>query len=89
MKIKNLYLGLKQLLSLRRLFTLLFISGNGWGLFSIHSHINSSTGKPKIKYNTQESAKKAAINMNEKYGYPFSAYKCIYCDGYHIGKDRY
>ena len=26
--------------------------------------------------------------MGQKYNTHFSTYKCLYCDGYHIGKNR-
>ncbi len=65
-----------------------FITGNAWGAFSINSHINQGTGKPKIMYNTINGAKKAAEKMSEKHGVHFSFYKCLFCDGYHIGKNR-
>ena len=26
--------------------------------------------------------------MTKKYGTHFSTYKCLFCDGYHIGKNR-
>ena len=65
-----------------------FITGNAWGAFSINSHINQGTGKPKIMYNTIEGARKAAEKMSEKHGVHFSFYKCLFCDGYHIGKNR-
>ena len=39
-------------------------------------------------YPTVESAKRAAEAMSKKRGVHFSFYKCLYCDGYHIGKNR-
>jgi hypothetical protein len=39
-------------------------------------------------YNTIESAKKAAEAMSKKREVHFSFYKCLFCDGYHIGKNR-
>ena len=68
-------------------FRELFVTGNGWGIFSKNSHVNRKTGKEKIKY-SEESAKKAAISMSKKTGNKLSAYKCMYCDGWHIGNDR-
>lgn len=87
-KLKNLYLRLKGQLPLKRAFRNFFITGNAWGLFSKSSHIRQDTGTPKVTYNTLKSASKAADNMGKKYGKHFSVYKCIYCDGYHIGKNR-
>ena len=39
-------------------------------------------------YNTKESATKAAESMKKKMNKHFSVYKCIFCDGYHLGKNR-
>ena len=39
-------------------------------------------------YNTIESARKAAESMEKKKKVHFSVYKCVFCDGYHIGKNR-
>ena len=41
-----------------------------------------------MTYNTGETARRAAVKMGEKRGVYFSAYKCVYCDGYHLGKNR-
>lgn len=87
-KMKNLILGIKNQMPLKRIFKNFIITGNGWGMFSINSHINQSTNKEKISYSSFESANKSAIKMSEKKGVHFSVYKCIYCDGWHIGKNR-
>lgn len=87
-KPKNLLLGLKSQLPLKRFFRNFFITGNARGLFHINSHINSTTGQPKVAYGSQESAMKAAEKMGEKRGCHFSVYKCIYCDGWHIGRNK-
>lgn len=65
-----------------------FITGNAWGAFSINSHMNQHTGKLKVMYNTKETALKSAEAMGKKHNTHFSAYKCLFCDGYHIGKNR-
>ena len=39
-------------------------------------------------YNTETTARKAAKSMSKKYDKHFSVYKCIYCDGFHIGKNK-
>ena len=65
-----------------------FITRNAWGAFSINSHINQHTGKPKVTYNTVETARKSADKMGQKHNTHFSYYKCLFCDGYHIGKNR-
>ena len=88
MKLKNLIAGLKFQLPVRRFFKNFFITGNGWGLFHKNSHINQSTGNPKVKYNSLGSAQKAATSMMLKHGKHFSVYRCVYCDGYHLGKNR-
>jgi len=87
-KFKNLILGLKGQLPLKRAFRNFFITGNAWGMFSISSHRRQDTGKDKVMYNTLESAQKAAASLSKKHGKHFSVYKCIYCDGYHLGKNR-
>ena len=87
-KIKNLILGLKGQLPLKRAFKNFFITRNAWGMFSKNSHINQHTNEQKISYSSIESATKAATKMEKKTGKHFSIYKCIFCDGYHIGKNR-
>ena len=42
----------------------------------------------KVTYNTKESALRAAESMSKKYNKHFSTYKCLFCDGYHVGKNR-
>lgn len=65
-----------------------FITRNAWGMFYKSSHINSGTGKPKVMYNTKKTAIKSAEKMSEKYNKHFSYYKCVFCNGYHIGKNK-
>ena len=86
--IKNLIPALKSQLPLKRAFRNFFITGNAWGLFSINSHINQSTGKEKVAYSSKDSAMRAAQSMSKKHNTYFSVYKCAYCDGWHIGKNR-
>lgn len=86
-KISNLILGLKEQLPLNRAFKNFFITGNALGLFSIRSH-QREDGKLKVMYNTKETAQKAADSMGKKMNKHFSVYKCIYCNGYHLGKNR-
>lgn len=73
---------------LKRFFWNFFVTRNAWGLFSINSHISLGSGKPKVMYNTKASSVKAAESMAKKHGKHFSSYKCLQCDGYHIGKNR-
>lgn len=87
-RIRNLMLALKYQLPLRRALRNFFITRNSWGMFSINSHISQSSGKPKIAFPTYESAQKAAERMGQKHGKHFSVYKCVFCDGFHIGKNR-
>lgn len=86
MKLRNVYLGLKDQLPVRRLIKNLR-SGNVLGLFHKRSHYRDD-GSAKISYSSKKSAEKAAAKMLKKTGCYFSNYKCIFCDGYHIGKNR-
>ena len=72
----------------KRFFRNFFITRNAWGLFHQNSHTAAYSGKPKVKYNTKETALKAAASMSKKTGNWFSTYKCLHCDGYHVGKNR-
>lgn len=85
-KIRNLLLGLKHQLPLKRLFYNYFVTGNGWGLFHKNSHWRSDSDNEKVSYSLK-SAKRSADQMGKKHDCHFSVYKCIYCDGYHIGKN--
>jgi hypothetical protein len=86
MKLKNLYLGLEDQMPLRRFIRNLH-TGNALGLFFKRSHFTQE-GRPKISYSTKEKAIKAAQKMKEKNGNYYSNYKCIFCDGYHIGRNK-
>jgi len=88
MKLKNLYLVVKDQLPAKRFIRNFFITRNAWGLFSINSHISAGTGKPKVTYNTKPTALRAAESMSKKRGVYFSAYKCLLCDGFHLGRNR-
>lgn len=85
---RNFWIWFKDQVSRRRFFYNMFISRNAWGAFSINSHINQHTGQPKIMYGSVKSAQKSADAMSKKHGAHFSYYKCLFCDGYHIGKNR-
>ena len=87
-KIRNFWIWFKDQVKRRRVFINFFVTRNAWGAFSINSHINQHNGKEKVMYPTIESAKRAAESMSKKLGVHFSFYKCLYCDGYHIGKNR-
>ena len=81
-------MGLKGQLPIKRAFRNFIITGNAWGMFHKNSHISLRNGKPKQMYNTIKSANKAAESMKKKYDHHYSVYKCVFCDGYHIGKNR-
>jgi hypothetical protein len=85
LKVKNIYLALKDQLPWRRLVRNL-LKGHVFGLLSRRSHENVD-GKPKISYGSKSSAQKAAAAMAKKRGVYFSNYKCMRCDGFHIGKN--
>lgn len=72
----------------KRVIINFFITRNAWGAFSLNSHINQHTHQPKIMYSTVEKAQKAADKMGQKNNTHFSYYKCLFCDGYHIGKNK-
>ena len=61
--------------------------GHLFGLLHKRSHFRDD-GKAKVMYNTKETAKKAAASMMKKQNKYFSTYKCMRCDGYHLGKNR-
>jgi len=86
--LKNILLVIKDQGPFKRFVNNFFITRNAWGLFHKNSHISYSTGKPKVMYNTKKSATRAAESMAKKHGVWFSNYKCLQCDGYHIGKNR-
>ena len=89
MKIKNIFLVFKDQLPLKRMFRNFLITRNAWGLFYKSSHIATYSGMPKIQYSSKEKALKAAIQMQRKNPERiFKAYKCLHCDGFHIGKNR-
>lgn len=85
-KIKNLYLCLKDQLPIKR-FVKNVLNKNLFGVFSKRSHIRAD-GKQKISYPSKEAAIKAGHSMmKKKPDVWFSNYKCMYCDGWHIGKN--
>jgi hypothetical protein len=86
-KIKYIIPALREQGPFKRAFRNFFITGNAWGMFHIRSH-QRDEGKEKVKYNTKESETKAADSMKKKNGKHFSVYRCIYCGGYHLGKNR-
>ena len=87
MKLQNLLIALRDQGPPSRFFRNL-LKGHLRGLFHKNSHISAGSGKPKICYNTKPSAEKAAAAMTKKVGVWFSNYKCVHCNGYHIGKNK-
>jgi hypothetical protein len=85
-KLRNVYLALKDQLPLKRLIRNLW-NGRVTGLAHPRTHLNAS-GSLKIMYNTKVTAVKAAKAMADKTGKAFGNWKCMHCDGYHIGKNR-
>ena len=54
MKLRNIILGIKDQLPIKRAFRNFFITGNAWGLFYLNSHIRQDNGKLKVMYNTRD-----------------------------------
>lgn len=85
MKLKNVLLAIKDQGLFSR-FVRNLLKGHLFGLVSKRSCINAN-GNPKIPYSSKKSAIKAAEAMSKKRGLYFSNYKCMRCDGFHIGKN--
>lgn len=88
MNLKNFFKAIIFQLKKTNAFKNIFITHNAFGIFSINSHINQHTKLPKISYSTIEKAIKASQKMSEKKNCHFSVYKCAYCNGYHIGRNK-
>lgn len=84
---KNIIPWLSDQLSRPQWFRNFFITRNARASFSVYSHVRRSNGEPKISYPTKEVAIKAAEKMGNKHGVHFSVYKCLYCNGWHCGKN--
>ena len=87
MKFRNIILAFWDQLPLTRFFKNFFITGNARGLFSIRSHVRGD-GKVKQIIATKDAAIKVADKMAKRHGVYFSNYKCMHCDGYHVGKNQ-
>lgn len=87
-KWKNFWLWFKDQIRRKKAFYNFFITRNAWSAFSINSHVRGDNNEPKVTYNTFKSAQRAADKMGIKYNKHFSVYKCLFCDGYHVGKNR-
>lgn len=88
MRLRNIILALREQGPFKRAFRNFVVTGNAWGMFYKNSHIRFDTGQSKVMYNTKKSALKSAMSMSKKYNKHFSVYKCVFCDGYHLGKNR-
>lgn len=88
MQFRNVIIALLEQGPFTRFVKNFFITRNAWGMFSVYSHINRGSGKEKVSYGSKSSALKAAEAMSKKKGVHFSTYKCCFCDGYHIGRNR-
>ena len=86
-KFRNLYLALKEQGPLKRAYTNFIVTGNAWGMFHKRSH-ERDDGTPKVMFSKKVNAERAAVSMGKKHNKHFSVYKCIFCDGYHLGKNR-
>lgn len=87
MKIKNLIYAVCEQLLRPQSWCNIFVTHDAFGIFSRYSHISRRTDQPKMTYPTRSDAQKAAEVMSKKYGVHFSVYKCVWCDGWHIGKN--
>lgn len=85
MKLKNVILVFKDQLPISRFIKNLW-KGHLIGLCSKRSHFRDN-GTAKVIYNTKITAVKSASAMMKKNGVYYSNYKCLYCDGYHIGRN--
>lgn len=66
-------------------YGLLEISPTGMSAFSC---IRGDNREEKIKYSTEEKAKRALFVYVNRFPWkPFDLYKCGHCDSYHIGKN--
>ena len=88
MTIRNILLVIRDQGPTKRFIRNFFVTRNAWGLFHKNSHVSVGSGNPKVCYNSKETAVKSAEAMSKKHGKHFSPYKCLHCDGYHIGKNR-
>lgn len=88
MKPKELLKAIWFQMRKKNAFKNIVITHNAFGILSINSHIAQYSGKEKVSYPTLKSATKAANQMEKKHNKHFSVYKCAYCTGYHVGKNK-
>lgn len=84
--LKQIGCWLKDQLSRPDRFRNLIVDRSAWGAFSIYAHARRSDGKAKIAYSGKVQAEKAALDMSKRHGNPFVAYKCLFCEGWHVSK---
>lgn len=87
MKMKNIIYAVCEQMLRPGAWRNIFITHDAFGIFSRYSHISRRTNRPKISYPSKIDAQKAAESMSKKHGVHFSVYKCLWCDGWHIGKN--
>lgn len=87
-RIKPNYIGvwLKDQLSRPNWICNLIVNRSAWGAFSIYAHEKRSDGKSKISYMSKAKAEMAASDLAKRYGHPFTTYKCLFCEGWHVSK---
>lgn len=83
-KVKELIIWLKDQLS--HPHTL--FNRKTWGVLSVYAHVRRSDRREKIATSTKEKALAVAKSMEEKYGGRYSIYKCLYCNGWHVAKEK-
>ncbi len=84
---KNWILAILHQIKAEHAFINIFITHNSFGIFSKYSHENKD-GKPKVGYNTLQTANKAAESMSKKRNVDFKVYRCGWCGKYHIGRNN-
>lgn len=67
-------------------FSRLFIKRDAWFAFLIDSHFDKIDGNEKASFSLRKQAQKKADKLSVAVGTPYFVYKCLYCDGWHVGK---
>lgn len=89
-KYGNLWRAFRDRLPVKVLLTSVFrgeLHGRLRHLLSPRGHFDRNKNT-KRHYTTKAYAEKKASEMFRKTGTPTRAYKCVYCDYYHIGRER-
>lgn len=63
-------------------------NGNAFGIFSQRSHFTSSGTRKRTLFNKGDADRVAELMMKRCPDAVFASYKCIFCDGYHVGRNR-